>query len=537
MSVRRLRLASGCLLFAYVATHLLNHAAGLVSVAAAEAVRSGFLALWRSPPGTVLLYGALLLHMLLAFSALLRRRTLRMPWLDAVRILLGLAIPLLLASHIAATRLAHSLYGLDDTYTHIVGRIWASDGGARQLALMATVWCHGCLGIHFAARHRSGYQRQFHLAFAGALLLPVLAGLGFLAMGRELAPAGDPGSPLGEAQAGVLSLAASSLVAGFAALLGLGIAARLWRDARARRSGHLITRTYPGQSVQVPRRWSVLAARRAHGIPHLSLCGGLGRCSTCRVRVSHGLEGCAPPDADERRTLARIGAAGDVRLACQLRPTADLAVTPLLAPGPSSPYPEGAMQAEREAVILFVDLRRWTTLSERHLPHDLAYVLERFFAIVGESVRREGGVPNQFIGDSVMAIFGLQSDLPAACRAALRAAQALEAGLEAANGELQRDFGQRLDFGMGLHAGRVALGEVGWRDTRTFTAVGDAVNTAARLQELCKEFGVRLVASDTVLHAAGAQAHQAAAHVLPLRGRGATLAVQAIRSASDLVLG
>ena len=83
----------------------------------------------------------------------------------------------------------------------------------------------------------------------------------------------------------------------------------------------------------------------------------------------------------------------------------------------------------------------------------------------------------------------------------------------------------------------MALGEVGWRDTRTFTAVGDAVNTAARLQELCKAFGVRLVASDTVLHAAGAQAHQATAHVLPLRGRGATLAVQAIRSARDLVLG
>ena len=85
-------------------------------------------------------------------------------------------------------------------------------------------------------------------------------------------------------------------------------------------------------------------------------------------------------------------------------------------------FEELASGVEREVAILFIDLRRWTTLSEGHLPFDLVYVLDQYFTAVGDAVREAGGVPNQFIGDSVMAIFGLEVGIAAASRQAIAAA-------------------------------------------------------------------------------------------------------------------
>src|SRR5262245_25240773 len=87
------RLASGLVLFAFALGHFLNHALGLVSVDAMEAmqaVRSGF---WRSPEGTVLLYGALAIHVGFGFAKILTRRTFRMSWWEGAQIALGLSIP------------------------------------------------------------------------------------------------------------------------------------------------------------------------------------------------------------------------------------------------------------------------------------------------------------------------------------------------------------------------------------------------------------------------------------------------------------
>src|SRR5438132_1258209 len=104
ISTRRLRLACALILVAYLVTHFANHALGLVSVRAADAGRSWFIALWRNPLGTVLLYGALLTHAILGFVALYRRRTLRMPPTEAMQILFGFTMPLLLTGHIFGTR-------------------------------------------------------------------------------------------------------------------------------------------------------------------------------------------------------------------------------------------------------------------------------------------------------------------------------------------------------------------------------------------------------------------------------------------------
>lgn len=522
---RALRLATGLVLFAYVATHLANHAVGNVSLAAAEAVRAGFVAFWRHPLATAAFYGSLLLHVGLALATLYERRTLRMPPLEFARIALGFTIPLLLAVHMVQTRLAYELTGVDDSYARIAGSMWAADYSLRQLALVVVVWLHGCFGLHLVLRHRAAYRRWQSVWTVAATLLPALAFTGYLAMGREAPPpSAETLAPI-EARAGTLDRATSVIFYAPLALLALVLGARSLQVARARRRGQLVRITYPSRAVDVPLGSSVLEASRTHGIPHGSLCGGRARCSTCRVKVLASDAPLPPAGADEARTLTRVGASPDVRLACQLRPVGPISVRPLLAPREAVMAMEAEGGAEREVVVLFTDLRRWTTLSEEQLPFDLAYVLDHYFEAVGDAVREAGGVPNQFIGDSVMALFGLEGDAATAARQALAAADGIARKMAALNASLASEFQRPLECGIGIHAGMAAVGTVGYRETRTLSAVGDAVNTASRLQELTKLLKVPLVVSREVLERAGAAEDGWQRHELPIRGREGTMVV------------
>jgi adenylate cyclase len=528
---RRLRLASGLVLFVYLASHLANHATGLISLDTAEGARLAFLAFWRSLPATAALYAAFAVHIGLAFMALYERHSLRMPAAELLRLSLGFAIPFLLVAHFTGTRVAFELYGRDDPYARVVWALWTGDRGLQQLVLITIAWAHGCLGLHFLLRYRAFYRSWSHVFFAAAVLMPALGLLGFHAMAAEL-EARDVMvfSTLDQSQVTVLDAVRHGLLVLFGTLLAGVLAARAVRAWHERRRGLTIALRYPHGVVHVPRGWSVLEASRANGIPHLSLCGGRARCSTCRVLVEGPAASLPPPSADEARTLARVGAQAGVRLACQLRPTGDIAVTPLLRPAQPRPDEFGV---ERDLVILFIDLRRWTGLAEQQLPHDLVYVQELFFEAVGDAVREAGGVPNQFIGDSVMAIFGAEGESSEAARQALAAARGIDQRMRALNERIAREFGHRLGFGIGIHAGAAALGEVGYRDTRTLSAVGDTVNTASRLQELTKHYGVPLVISERVALAAGLDVSRFEAKELQIRGRASPLTVYALASVAE----
>lgn len=534
-SRRNLRWTTGLVLMAYAGLHLFNHAVGLVSLAAAEAVLAVLRGFWHSLPGSLLLYGAALVHGGLALSALWERRTLRMPFIEALRVVLGLSLPLVMAGHLAAMRWAYEVFALEGSYARIVRGLWSVEGASFQFGLMAAAWTHGCLGLHLALRARPAYRRGFHLWFALAVLLPVMAAAGFLSMGRELqwndlrSAAHLPTPVQGAAIDAAGNRFKRFYLLALAALLAAWWARRRW----AWRAGAAwITLQYPARALRVPRGWSVLEASRARGVAHLSVCGGRARCSTCRVRVEGPAAHLSPPGRDELRTLARVHAPEGVRLACQLRPSGDLQVTPLFSPLAEAPgsVPFGRFGRERDVAVLFVDLRRWSGLSERQWPADLVYVLDRYFAIVGEAVRESGGLPNQFIGDSVMAIFGLDVDLPTACRQALRAAELIGQRMDAWAASFEMQFGHRLDFGMGLHAGRTAIGEVGYLETTTFTAVGEVVNTASRLQDHAKTADARLVVSLFVAMQAGVAEKLGTVEQVTVRGRSTPLPVLRVRA-------
>jgi adenylate cyclase len=550
MNVRRIRLVTGLILFAYLTTHLLNHALGLISLDAMEAARVWFLALWRNPVATITFYGSLLVHFGLALWAIYQRHHLRMPLWEALQLALGLCIPPLLAVHFVGTRLAYEWHGVEDSYAKTVLTLWYSSPihGVRQALLIAIAWTHGCLGLYFWLRLRLWYSRYVPLFFASALLLPVLALLGFAHAGREMEflIARDPSwvehikqatKALGPGEGQDLVRVHNGIIFGFWACLGFVLVARTIRQVNQRRSRVRVTYPEAGE-VQVPRGFSVLEASRYARIPHASVCGGRGRCSTCRIRVSHGLARQPLPSEAEQRVLQRVGAPPNVRLACQLRPTGDISVTPLLPANaqPSDGYAQPSYLAgqERTIAVLFADLRTFTGIAEQKLPYDLVFLLNSYFEAVGDAITTAGGSVDKFIGDGVMALFGVDTGAEQGCRQALAAAKMMIANVHALSRTLAEELVEPLKIGIGVHCGPAVVGRMGYGSTVHVTAIGDTVNVASRLQDLTKQYSCQLVISEQVAELAGMAVSAFPRHELTVRNRREPLAIFVIEDVEAL---
>jgi len=498
-------MASGLILFAYIGTHLLNHSLGLISLGAAEAGMGYAVEVWYSLPGTILLYGAFATHFMMALIAVYERRTFRLPPLELLRIVLGFTMPILLIGHAASTRLAYELFGLSSDYTRVVGNLFATGNQGWQLGLMAPGWLHGCLGLHFAFNRRWWYRQFRFVLFSIALLVPVLAALGFIAMGKELVANVDAAaavrqylSPDNAAQRLAIAQWKDNLLNWYFSIIGAAFIAREIRNLIERRRKRLVSLSYPGRMVRVPRGWSVLEASRSFHLPHAAMCGGRARCSTCRVRVTAGKEFCPPPANDEQRTLERIGAPRDVRLACQLRPEGDISVVPLVRTA-RPVYRAAAPQRsrEREIVVLFCDFRNRAELATDHLPQDLLYVLTLYVEGIGNAIRASGGTLCYVEFDSICALFGHEGDANPA-QGALRAAGAIEGVIADLNNRLGRQHGNRVKIAISIHSGHAAIGEIGASEPPMLMAIGEAIDVANDLRKAAAERGKTFAISEVV---------------------------------------
>ena len=556
-AIRALRTASGLVLAVYVTAHLINHALGVISIDAQEALLGVLVPVWQSAPGTILLYGALVIHAALGLYALWQRKTLRMPAWELAQLSLGLAVPLLLMPHVFGTRVAAALLDIKPTYHTVIPALWGNPVNmVRQPLLVVIVWTHLMIGLHFWLRLRNGYRRHLPILYPVAVMVPVLALLGFWGAGIELrdAPApfaGDAGYPMsaahGSAGDGVRNegaTAARALLqereryayAVYGGLLALVLLGRpLRRVVQARRGTYRISHSN-GRLITAPVGHSLLEALRDAGIPHASVCGGRARCTTCRVRVGPGAKGLPSPETLEASALHRIHAEKDVRLACQLRPTKNLHITPLLPPnvGPAEIDARRTPGRERAVAVMFVDLRESSRLGEQRMPYDVFFILNRFFAEMAEALRETGGYYSTFNGDGLMALYGTETDLARACRDAMRGAVAIEERLARMNTAMAADLSEPLRAGIGIHAGDAIVGTMGPPATPILSALGDTVNVAARLEAETKRRHCVVVISSECARAAGVDLARFPEFTVTVRGRSEPVTYYAIQDPADL---
>ncbi len=548
---RRLRLISGVVLLVYVSSHLLNLALANVSVAAADDWLGLVTTVWHSIPGTAVLGAAFAVHLCLGLVALYERRHFEWSRIEIVQQISGQMIPLLLMNHIMVTRIAELRFGLQKGYVQELHTLYGdlAGWGAVQMAVLVVAWLHGCIGAYFWLRLKSFYQSAAPWLLAVACVLPTLALLGFYAGGRaEMAAEGEAAFRAVNLDAGHVGTAAqvASLVAWrwtgmgiYTAVVVLVFAARGLRVWREHRRGVVRINYADGPKLRVPIGLSILEASRRHRVQHASVCGGRGRCSTCRILVLEPMGGLEDPSAVEAQVLRRIGAGTGVRLACQLRPRVDMSLMRLLSPrATAADGRRNRMRSgeERFVVAMFVDLRGSTQMAEHRLPFDTVFTINRFLAAVGRAVRDNGGQPNNILGDGMLVLFGLDRSQAEGCRDAVRAAAAIGENMRELNRMMEAGGDPRLAFGIGIHAGEAIVGEVGFEDHSVVTALGDVVNTAARMQDLTKEFACELLVSDGVWRRTGWPADGLVRHSVLARGRSATLDAYAVATETLIAL-
>ncbi|MFH5776014.1 adenylate/guanylate cyclase domain-containing protein [Paracoccus sp. NGMCC 1.201697] len=531
------RQISGSVILCFVIMHLTNHSLLIASIPLAEDARQWLAMPWRTLPGTVLFYGSCLIHAGLSLWTLYSRRTLQMPLGELILLILGLLIPYLLIDHAMAMRLQEPLRGLEPSYRMVLTAQWHDNPimSIQQSVALVIVWVHGCYGLGRVLATNPGFRRIRTGIVAAAVLLPVLALIGYGVAGvetvdriaREEMSMHPPLPPLPEAYLGSnrIAMISTGLRTGWILLIAMVLILRQLR-AFLGRSGQIEISYLGGEQARANPGMSILEASWANGIAHYSVCGGNGRCSTCRVRIMASDEPLPLPSPLEAATLARIQAGPDVRLACQLRPRAAVTVARLVEP-PRTHAAEGQAMPprEHEIAVLFCDLRSFTTLSERHLPYDVVFLLNLYFDIVGNAVAANGGRVDKFIGDGAMAVFGIDTDLNVASQSALRSAAQIRRNVGALNEELIRNMGVRIDVGIGIHAGSAIIGSMGFSGNLSETAIGDTVNVASRLEGVSKDLHAPIVASQEVMQAQDRPWADLAGQMVQVRGRESGLIV------------
>ncbi len=560
---RKLRIVTGLVLAVYIVAHLGNHTLGLVSLDAMESMRRLVTPFWRSWIGGLLIYGSLLIHFGLALQSLYRRTTLHMPAWELAQLVLGLAIVPLLAGHIAATWGARVLLGYDINYQYFLSGLLTNDWLlAQQGLLLLVAWGHVVIGLHFFLRLFRWYKSwKLHL-YPVVVLIPLLVVLSMVRVGIELdawksnayqSTATDhsrsqyllptesiettvkfsPVTPTNQ-------LLHDGILTTFYALLLLTLGARAFRQGTRKRQSSVIVRHINGRVLKGIPGQTILEIIRSHSIPHASLCGGRGRCTTCRVRVGQGCVELDRPSPLEKSALLRIGAAPNVRLACQTRPHAPIEITPLMPANLNvdSEWREGGVSGEeREIVALFVDLRGSSKFSERHLPYDVLFILNRFFLEMSDALIDSHGHYAQFEGDGLLALYGLESGLDQGCRDVLRGTVDMQKRIDQLNRKLENELREPLRIGIGIHCGQAIVGTMGPPSAPNYSAIGDCVNAAAHLQVKSKELGCVAVISDDVVRYAGTDFSRFPSQQIGLSGKQESVVVYKVTDPREISVG
>jgi class 3 adenylate cyclase/hemoglobin-like flavoprotein len=237
---------------------------------------------------------------------------------------------------------------------------------------------------------------------------------------------------------------------------------------------------------------TLLDAALASGLPHLHDCGGHARCTTCRVRVIDGLQNLSAPTAEEAEIALTYAWPDDVRLACQAEVRGDIRVERLVSSDRRSGHEDEdtllARSEERKLAVLFCDVNGFTDFAAGRLPYDVVHVVNRLFLRMGEAVLAEHGYIDKYLGDGLLALWGMHGGTSGEiCLAAVRAGLLMHASVSELQRQLTDHFGCELSLRLGIHFGSAIVGRIGHPARQQVTAIGDTVNVASRVEAANKD--------------------------------------------------
>jgi len=563
-SIILVRLVTGLIMMAYCFGHMINHSLGIISVESMDTFLEYFMAFWRAPVIYWLMPMSIFLHAVAALFTFLHRRSMRgLTKVEMVQSILGLLLPLLLFFHVSYGRISYDMTGRLGYYSLMFVGMEKENGFALYFTIysimLAMVWVHGCLGLHRWLSLKPWYNRLW-LIFYTLAIMPYVTSMIGMAVGyreallRKLEPSWSDmlvekaqwldleGNPMTYEQMkkiweNSIDPVAEKLILAFLLSVVFSVIIRfIWIQIEKRQS-NIEVRFSAGEKVKVSAGSTILEASRLAGVSHASICGGNGRCSTCRTRILTDHEGLNPPTIEESKVLQRIGAAPNIRLACQVKLHKDIQVHPMLKqanPSDGHQRPTYADGEEVDVTLLFADLRGFTQMANQRLPFDVVFILNQYFELMGEAIETSGGYLDKFIGDGIMAIFGMHSGAEIGAKQAISASIKMGQQLEVLNSRLQDELEKPLEIGIGLHRGNAIVGNMGYGEAMAVTAIGDTVNVASRLEGACKTLGVQLVVSEEVLDAASVEFPNVKQKEVEVRGSEKPISVFPVNDAATL---
>ena len=252
------------------------------------------------------------------------------------------------------------------------------------------------------------------------------------------------------------------------------------------------------KECNAPSNVTLLEVAKRNNIPHVAACGGEGNCTTCRLLILDGVENCSEETEKEKALIEQAHTTEGFRLACQTSINGDITARRLVLDSDDIKDMSFDRQGESKNIaILFSDIRGFTPFSEKLTPYDVVFILNRYFKRMVKVIEENHGRVDNYIGDGLVAIFGINDEKKPA-EHAVKAAIDMRDEMDDMKPYLKTMYGKDFDIGIGVHWGSAVVGDIGAGESKRFTAIGDSMNFASRVESANKQFKSRVLISDEV---------------------------------------
>lgn len=250
---------------------------------------------------------------------------------------------------------------------------------------------------------------------------------------------------------------------------------------------------------------TILEATLKQGIQHAHACGGKAKCSTCRIYIDKGLENVNPRNKKEQDLAKDLKFSPEIRLACQTTVCGPVKARRLVMDeidqnlifSNGNSLESKSLGEVVDASVLFVDIADYTAFSERTPAYDVVHVLNRYFYIAGNIIKKHNGRIVDYYGDGFLAIFGLDRQ-PDHAKNVINAGFELQKAVKQFDTEIHDLVNSEFKIRLGAHTGNIIWGTIGIEGMQKEAAIGDTVNFASRIEQANKTLNTDFLISESM---------------------------------------